>query len=149
MSARMLTFFGYPKCSTCVNAKRFLAELGCTMNEIDVTSSPPSAKELSGLIDRSGRPYTDFLNRSGVLFRALNMKEKVRTLPEAAIIQRLAADGRLIKRPIVTDGTRVTVGFSPETFSKIWGGEKDARPGKNKSLCFAHERPNPQRSRGR
>lgn len=124
----MLTFFGYPKCSTCVNAKRFLAKLGRTMNEIDITLSPPSTKELSGLIDRSGRPYTDFLNRSGVQYRALNMKEKVRTLPEAAIIQRLAAEGRLIKRPIVTDGTRVTVGFSPEEFSKIWGGDEDARP---------------------
>jgi len=111
MSARVLTLFAYPKCGTCVNAKRFLAKLGRTVNEIDITPSPPSAKELSGLIDRSGRPYTDFLNRSGVPYRALNMKEKVRTLPPPAIIQRLASEGRLIKRPIVTDGTRVTVGF--------------------------------------
>ncbi len=118
MSARMLTFYGYPKCSTCVNAKKFLATLGHEMKEIDITTSPPSAKELRGLIEKSGRPYTDFLNRSGVQYRALNMKEKVKKLPEAAIITLLASDGRLIKRPIVTDGTRVTVGFSPEEFSK-------------------------------
>jgi len=116
----MLTFFGYPKCSTCVNAKKLLEKLGRKMNEIDITTSPPSVKALRGLIDKSGRPYTDFLNRSGVQYRALNMKEKVKTLPENAIIKLLASEGRLIKRPIVTDGTRVTVGFSPEEFSAIW-----------------------------
>ncbi len=121
MSARMLTFFGYPNCSTCVNAKKFLATLGCEMREIDITIAPPSAKELRGLIEKSGRPYTDFLNRSGVQYRALNMKEKVKVLPEDAVIKLLASEGRLIKRPIVTDGMRVTVGFSPEEFSKSWG----------------------------
>lgn len=74
----MLTFFGYPNCSTRVNARKFLAKLGQKMNEIDITTSPPSAKELGGLIEKSGRPYTDFLNRSGVQYRALNMKEKVK-----------------------------------------------------------------------
>ncbi|MBI3597521.1 MAG: Spx/MgsR family RNA polymerase-binding regulatory protein [Nitrospirae bacterium] len=122
----MLTFFGYPKCGTCINARKFLAKLGRKMNEIDITLSPPSAKELSGLIDRSGRPYTDFLNRSGLQYRALNMKEKVKALPEAAVIKLLASEGRLIKRPIVTDGTRVTVGFSPEEFSAVWGGDENA-----------------------
>jgi arsenate reductase len=49
------------------------------------------------------------------------MKEQVKTLPEDAIIKLLASEGGLIKRPIVTDGTRVTVGFSPEDFKKTWG----------------------------
>ena len=117
----MLNFFGYPKCSTCVNAKKVLSKLGREISEIDITTSPPSAKELRGLIDKSNRPYTDFLNRSGLQYRTLNMKEKVKTLPEDAVIKLLASEGRLIKRPIVTDGVRVTVGFSPEEFSKVWG----------------------------
>ena len=116
----MLTFFGYPKCSTCVNAKKFLSKIGLKINEIDITASPPSANELSGLIKKSGRPYTDFLNRSGVQYRALNMKEKVKTLSEDEVVKLLASEGRLIKRPIVTDGKRATVGFSPEEFSKVW-----------------------------
>jgi arsenate reductase len=116
----MLTVLGYPKCSTCIRAKKELAKLGHTLKDIDVTLSPPSANELRGLIKRSGRPYTDFLNRSGLQYRALKMKEKVKSLPEESIIKLLASDGRLIKRPIVTDGTKVTVGFSPEEFSKTW-----------------------------
>ena len=117
----MLTFYGYAKCSTCVNAKKALLKLRPKMKEIDITLSPPSDKELSSLIKKSGRPYTDFLNRSGLQYRALNMKVKVKTLPEAAVIKLLASEGRLIKRPIVTDGKQVTVGFSPEEFSKVWG----------------------------
>jgi len=117
----MLTFLGYPKCSTCIRAKRELAQYGHAINEIDITLTPPSANELSGLIKNSGRPYTDFLNRSGLQYRAMKMKEKVKALPEGSIIKLLASEGRLIKRPIVTDGRRVTVGYSPEDFSKIWG----------------------------
>ncbi|MFZ5863685.1 MAG: Spx/MgsR family RNA polymerase-binding regulatory protein [Nitrospirota bacterium] len=117
----MLTFYGYAKCSTCVNAKKFLAKAGRQLKDIDVTSSPPSPDELQRMIAKSGRPYTDFLNRSGLQYRALNMKEKVKSLPEDAVIKLLAAEGRLIKRPIVTDGTHVTVGFSPEEFQKTWG----------------------------
>jgi arsenate reductase len=83
--------------------------------------SPPSADELRGMIAKSGRPYTDFLNRSGLQYRALDMKDKVKTMAEDAIIKLLASEGRLIKRPIVTDGTRVTVGFSAEEFQKAWG----------------------------
>ncbi len=117
----MLTFYGYAKCSTCVNAKKYLAKVGRAFQDIDVTASPPSADVLRGLIAKSGRPYTDFLNRSGLQYRALNMKDKVKTLPEDGIIKLLASEGRLIKRPIVTDGTRVTVGFSPEEFQTTWG----------------------------
>ncbi|HEY4485899.1 MAG TPA: ArsC/Spx/MgsR family protein [Nitrospiria bacterium] len=130
MTPRRLTVLGYPKCSTCVNAKKFLGKLGRQFDEVDITVSPPPEKELLGLIDRSGRPYTDFLNRSGLQYRARNMKEKVRTLPEGAVIKLLASEGRLIKRPIVTDGSRVTVGFSPEEFLKVWGGGGIAGPRK-------------------
>ncbi|MEO6666995.1 MAG: ArsC/Spx/MgsR family protein, partial [Nitrospiria bacterium] len=98
------------------------AKLGRTITEIDLTTTPPSAAELRSLIARSGRPYTDFLNRSGILYRERNMKERVKTLPEGAIVTMLSAEGRLLKRPIVTDGKRVTVGFSPDEFTKVWGG---------------------------
>ncbi len=117
----MLTFFGYAKCSTCVNAKKILAKLGRPITEIDITTEPPSVTELRSLIKKSGRPYTDFLNRSGILYRKRNMKEQVKTLPSDAIVAMLASEGRLLKRPIVTDGSRVTVGFSPTEFEKTWG----------------------------
>jgi arsenate reductase len=116
----VLTFFHYPKCSTCVTAKKYLLQRGHVLNEIDITIDPPTLSSLSDLIRKSGRPYTDFLNRSGLQYRSEGMKEKVARLPEAEIVHILSLNGRLIKRPIVTDGERVTVGFQEETFARLW-----------------------------
>ena len=118
----MLTFYHYAKCGTCVKAKKYLTERGYTLREIDVTIDPPTAAVLTRLIQKSGRPYTDFLNRSGEQYRALNMKEKVGRLSEREVIALLAQNGRLIKRPIVTDGERVTVGFNAENDAGVWPG---------------------------
>lgn len=116
----MLTFYHYAKCSTCIKAKKHLTARGHTLKEIDLTTKPPSAKELADLIKKSGRPYTDFLNRSGVQYREENMKEKVKQLSEEEILRILASNGRLIKRPIVTDGKRVTVGLDAREFETVW-----------------------------
>lgn len=116
----MLTFYHYAKCSTCIKAKRHLTALGHSLKEIDLTTDPPPAKELAALIAKSGRPYTDFLNRSGVQYREENMKEKVKQLSDGEILRILASNGRLIKRPIVTDGKRVTVGFDAREFDTLW-----------------------------
>jgi arsenate reductase len=121
----MLTFYHYPKCGTCINAKKYLLYKGYSLKEIDITLSPPAAGELAKLIAKSGRPYTDFLNRSGVQYRERNMKEKVKQLSEKEIVALLSEEGRLIKRPIATDGTRVTVGFNAGEFNEVWGGKQD------------------------
>jgi arsenate reductase len=116
----MLTFYHYAKCSTCIKAKKHLTAQGHALKEIDLTTDPPSANRLADLIKKSGRPYTDFLNRSGIQYREANMKEKVKQLSEGEIVRILASNGRLIKRPIVTDGKRVTVGFDARQFDTVW-----------------------------
>jgi len=116
----MLKFYHYAKCQTCVKAKRFLTGKKYLLKEIDITSFPPNALELKDLIKKSGQPYTAFLNRSGIQYREKNMKEKIKKLTEDEIIEILSKDGRLIKRPIVTDGKKVTVGFKEEEFESKW-----------------------------
>ena len=120
----MLTFYHYSKCNTCVKAKKYLTSQGYSLKEIDITTAPPAAGELAKLIARSGRPFTDFLNRSGVQYRERNMKEKVKRLSESEIVKMLASEGRLIKRPIVTDGAKATVGFHEAEFKQAWPKEK-------------------------
>jgi arsenate reductase len=116
----MLTFYHYAKCATCVKAKKYLMAKGYNLKEVDITTDPPNPAILTGLIQKSGRPYTDFLNRSGQVYREQDMKEKVASLSEKEIVAILARNGRLIKRPIVTDGKQTTVGFSEAEFSKHW-----------------------------
>lgn len=116
----MLKFYGYSKCDTCRRAKRWLEAKGKKIEEIDITLNPPKFEEIKTYLKKSGRELVDFLNKSGLQYRALNMKEKVKTLPEDKILQMLAKEGRLIKRPIVTDGKKVTVGFDEKDFAATW-----------------------------
>jgi len=116
----MLKFYGYSKCDTCRKAKQWLLKHGREVAEIDITTDPPKFADLKTLLLKSGKPLEAFLNRSGVQYRALNMKDKVKTLSQIAVLKLLAGEGRLIKRPIVTDGKKVTVGFDEKEFKKIW-----------------------------
>lgn len=115
-----LKFYGYAKCDTCRRAKKWLEAKGWKLDEVDITTDPPMLKELKDYLAKSGREIGAFLNRSGVQYRALNMKEKVKTLSEAELLKMLAEDGRLLKRPIVTDGKKVTAGFDEEEFRRTW-----------------------------
>lgn len=117
----MLKFYGYNKCSTCRKAKLWLQVKGLELQEIDITEDPPTLAQLKKYYKASGKELKAFLNTSGVQYRALNMKEKVKTLSEAKILEMLSNEGRLLKRPIVTDGKKVTVGFREEEFAELWG----------------------------
>lgn len=117
----MLRFYWYSKCDTCRRAKKWLESKGRKFEEIDITLAPPSLADLKDYLKKSGRELKDFLNRSGVQYRELNMKDKVKSLPPEKILEMLAKEGRLIKRPILTDGKRITVGFDEKEFAKTWG----------------------------
>ncbi len=117
----MLKFYGYNKCNTCRNAKKWLEAKGKKFEEIDITLHPPRLSELKEYVALSGRPLKDFFNKSGEQYRALHMKEKIKTLPESEILQMLSKNGRLLKRPLVSDGKRATVGFDEKEFQKMWG----------------------------
>ncbi len=115
-----IQFFGYDKCSTCRKAKGALRRRGVRFEDVDITTHPPSKTQLAAVL-RAGRySATDLLNRSGQVYRELNMKERVTRLSESALLDLLAANGRLIKRPVVTDGARHTVGFDEELFRATW-----------------------------
>jgi len=116
----MLKFYWYAKCDTCRRAKRWLEAKGKKFEEIDITLAPPKLDELKSYLKKSGKELKDFLNRRGQQYRALDMKEKVKSLPEEKILGMLAGEGRLIKRPILTDGKKVTVGFDEKEFAQAW-----------------------------
>ena len=116
----MLKFYGYKKCSTCRNAEKALEKLGRIYAFIDITEEPPSATELNKIIQQSGAELRKFFNTSGVQYKELKIKDKVGTMTHAQIVALLAGNGRLLKRPLVTDGKHSTVGFVEETFLQTW-----------------------------
>lgn len=115
-----LSFYWYPKCGTCQKAKKWLDEQDIAYTSIHIVDDPPSKEQLLDWIGKSGLPPKKFFNTSGKKYRELNLKERVKNLDTDEMAEILASDGMLIKRPIVTDGKKVTVGFKEENFQKEW-----------------------------
>ncbi|MEK4222564.1 arsenate reductase family protein [Bacillus sp. FSL W8-0116] len=115
-----VTFYWYPKCATCRKAKKWLEDHQIDFQEIHIVDNPPSKEELETLWRKSGLELKKFFNMSGRKYRELGVKDRLKTASEDELLELLASDGMLIKRPIVTDGTRVTVGFHEDEFEKIW-----------------------------
>lgn len=116
-----LTFYGYANCGTCRKAKKWLTEHQIEFHVVPIIDSPPTKVELAKFLELSGLPVKKFFNTSGRRYRDLGMKDKIETSTVDELLDWLASDGRLIKRPIVTDNENVTVGFDAETYEKVWG----------------------------
>jgi arsenate reductase (glutaredoxin) len=115
-----LTFYSYPKCGTCRKAKKWLEDQDIAMNEIHIVENPPSKDVLKSLYQKSGLPLKNFFNTSGKKYRELGLKDKVNSASVEELLEILSTDGMLIKRPITTDGNKVTVGFKEDTFEETW-----------------------------
>jgi len=116
-----LKFYWYPQCGTCRKAKKWLDEKGIDYEAVHIVENPPSREELEDLYEKSGLELKKFFNTSGRKYRELGLKDKVKTAPEEELLAILASDGMLFKRPIITDGEKVTVGFNEELFEETWG----------------------------
>ena len=115
-----MLFLEYPKCSTCKKAKKWLDEQGISYEDRHIIEDNPTAEELKDWHERSGLPLKRFFNTSGMKYRELGLKDKVKTASDDELLDILASDGMLIKRPILTDGSKVTVGFKEDEYEKTW-----------------------------
>lgn len=115
-----LILYGYPKCGTCRDAKKWLLNHNHEVSEVNVFENPPSKEKLKELYQNSGLELKKFFNTSGQQYRELGMKDKLKTATEDELLEILASNGRLIKRPIITDGKKVTVGFKEELYEATW-----------------------------
>ena len=115
-----LTMYWYPNCGTCKKAKKWLDDQDISYNLVRLVEETPSEAELKELIEKSGLPAKKFFNTSGKIYREENMKEKIKDASLEDMVAYLASNGMLIKRPIVTDGEKVTVGFKENEFEETW-----------------------------
>ncbi|MEH7524105.1 arsenate reductase family protein [Bacillus sp. JJ1503] len=115
-----MTFYWYPKCGTCRKAKKWLDDHQLAYEAVHIADNPPSRSELENLYKKSGLDLKKFFNTSGMKYRELGLKDKVKSSSDDELLDLLATDGMLIKRPILTDGQKVTVGFKEEDYEKSW-----------------------------
>jgi arsenate reductase len=115
----------YAGCTTCKNALRWLEENDVPHRVRPIVEQPPAPAELNAWIPASGLSVRKWLNTSGMSFRALG-KPRIDAASDAELVKWLAADGKLVKRPVLVDrrgGLRVLVGFKPE----VWARWKPSR----------------------
>ena len=113
-----MKFYGYNKCGTCRKAQKFLNAKQVKYQSIDITESPPPKTVLKKALQ--SRELKKLFNTSGVQYKELNIKDKLKSMTEAQALDLLASNGRLIKRPIAVDGDRITVGFDENEYKKVW-----------------------------
>jgi len=114
-----MKFYHYPKCGTCRKASRWLADNGIEVDIIDIVESPPSRARLKDFHARSGRELKAFFNTSGQSYRQGGFRDRLGSMSDAEMIGALAADGKLIKRPILDTGDRVLVGFREADYEEL------------------------------
>lgn len=114
------TTYLYPKCGTCRKAKKWLETNEIPFKEIHIVENPPTKQQIKEFYEKSGLELKKFFNTSGQKYRELGLKDKIKEASEEELLEILASDGMLLKRPIVTDGEKVTVGFNEETFESTW-----------------------------
>ena len=106
-----MTFIQYPPCSTCQKAKKWLEERGVAFTDRHIKEENPTYEELKLWHERSGLPLKRFFNTSGLLYKSLNLKEKLPAMSEEEQLRLLATDGMLVKRPILVTEKCVVTGF--------------------------------------
>ena len=113
--------YQYSKCSTCRKALAWLERRGVAITKSDLVVDRIPVAKLKDLHRRSGLPIAKLFNTSGESYRAGGFKDRLPTMTDAEALEALAADGKLVKRPIVDSGTTVLVGFDEDAYARRFG----------------------------
>ncbi len=114
----MTTVFHYPGCSGCRNARKWLSAHGVEHQLHDLVADPIPVDDLRDLWNRSGLPLKRFFNTAGRSYQGGGFKDRLPTMSEDEQLAALAADGKLVKRPIVDAGETVLVGFKAAEYAE-------------------------------
>lgn len=106
-----ILFLEYPPCSTCQKAKKWLDSHGISYTARHIKEDNPTAQELKIWFERSGLPLKRFFNTSGMLYKSMNLKEKLPSMTEEEQLNLLSTDGMLVKRPLIVAEDFVLTGF--------------------------------------
>ena len=114
----MMKFICYPKCTTCQKAKKWLEENNIEYELRDIKLDNPALDELKEWHKMSGLPLKKFFNTSGLLYKSLDLKNKIPTMTDDEMLTFLSSDGMLVKRPLLVGKNFVLVGFKESDWNE-------------------------------
>lgn len=114
-----ILFLEYPRCTTCKKAKAWLEGNGVAFEDRHIAEENPTAEELKAWWEKSGLPLKKFFNTSGLLYKELQLKDKLPTMTEDEQLALLATNGMLVKRPLIIGEDFVLVGFKEAEWERL------------------------------
>ena len=115
----MIKFICYQKCTTCQMAKKWLDDNKIEYEFRDIKLDNPTLDELTAWHKQSGLPLKKFFNTSGLLYKSMELKDKLPLMSDDEMLALLATDGMLVKRPIIVSDDIILVGFRPQEWEKL------------------------------
>lgn len=106
-----MIFIEYPKCTTCKKAKKWLDDRGIEYTDRHIVEDNPTFDELKTWYEKSGLPLKRFFNTSGLLYKSMELKDRLATMSEDEQLTLLASNGMLVKRPLLITDNAVIPGF--------------------------------------
>ena len=114
-----MLFIWYPRCSTCQKALKYLNELGFEPSLRDIVLENPTKDELSSYLKLAKIDINKAFNTSGLVYKAMDLKNKMADLTIDEKLTLLATNGKLVKRPIIVTADKVIFGFKPEQYDAL------------------------------
>ena len=114
-----MLFIQYPKCTTCQKAKKWLDDNNIVYTDRHIKEENPTYEELKLWYEKSGLPLKRFFNTSGLLYKSMNLKDRLPSMTEEEQLRLLASDGMLVKRPLVIKDDTVLTGFRPAEWENL------------------------------
>lgn len=108
----------YRKCSTCIKTLKWLEEHNIEFDERPIVEQNPTYEELKEWYQMSGLPLKRFFNTSGLLYKEMQLKDKLALMSEEEQLRLLATNGKLVKRPLAVGDDFVLVGFKKEEWEE-------------------------------
>ncbi len=114
-----ILFLEYPKCSTCKKAKKWLEENNISFNDRNIAEQNPTKEELKEWHKKSGLPLKRFFNTSGLVYKELALKDKLKDMSEEEQYTILSTNGMLVKRPLIITENSILIGFKEAEWEKL------------------------------
>ena len=120
-----MLFIEYPKCSTCKNAKKYLEEKKIEFIDRDITKQTPTVEELTKWISKYQIDIKRLFNTSGLVYKDLQLKDKLNDMTEEEKIKLLSSNGMLIKRPLLISDEEIKIGFKIKEWDNLLGEDNE------------------------
>ncbi|MBQ3045241.1 MAG: arsenate reductase family protein [Clostridia bacterium] len=114
-----MLFIEYPKCTTCQKAKKWLDDNKIEYVDRHIKEENPTYDELKKWYSESGMPLKKFFNTSGLLYKSMNLKDKLDSMTDDEKLRLLATDGMLVKRPLIIADNLILTGFKPQEWEQL------------------------------